>query len=295
MRHIIRTENDLSVFVNSLKTLTLGQMAGMFNKTLKHPEAKACVDRAIGNKAKNTISDRQARELAADLLGFENVHVMAAHFKGSDQVPMYQPWNVVFEYKGDNTSHMIAVPKDIHPSDLSVMELSAAIGADYNPFSGHDYVNLFDAFGEPVTLEEAYKHCDGVVKKPGMTLTFLREMCDVGNGEDMDVLLKDLCHGAFVGTEVELNMGSIEACDSNFEEELLALPQAEQATLLLRELEVSEAAEKAFAELGLDADQRFACSEGAEEVIVDFHRGYAGRRVDGDLVSAILFSRGAKK
>ena len=65
MRTLIRTESDLTVFVDGLKNLRLGQMASMFNKTIKHPEAKASVERAVGQKASKTITDRQARDLAA--------------------------------------------------------------------------------------------------------------------------------------------------------------------------------------------------------------------------------------
>lgn len=295
MRTLIRTQEDLSVFVGSLKTLSLGQLSGAFNKTLKHPEAKATVERAIGKKSDKTISDRQAQELAADLLGFENTHVMAAHFKKLTVEPLYQTWIVLFEYKGDATSYMIGVPEGINPRDLSASELSEVVGAEFNPFSGHDYYKVCQSYGEPLTLESAMSSCDGVVKNVDTTVTVLHDIAGVGVNDDPDDLLVDLLNCAHTGADVDLNMGAIDVCLNHSEVDLLSKSKDEQVNKFLLEMDVFESAIEAFESTGLDAEDRFSYRSGDEYVLVDMRRGYAGLFCEGELFSAVLFGAKIKK
>lgn len=289
MRTLIRSESDLSVFVDGLKSLTLGQMASMFNKTLKHPEAKASVDRAIGQKASKTITDRQARDLAAQLLGFENTHVMSAHYKNLNAETRYQPWNIVLEYKGDVVSYMVGVPEGVHPSELTKLELAAAVSSEYNPFSGHEYLEVFDLFGSPLSWEEASKSCDGIVRDRNIALTHLMNVTGVGVGENADVLLADLREGAFTSKYVDLNNGAIDDCTTHYEKELLEGPAEELARVLLSEMEVLETMER-FLELGGLKDGRFEYEEGLHYAVVDLNKGYSGFFFDGELQAGFLFS-----
>lgn len=289
MRTLIRTESDLSVFVDGLKALTLGQMASMFNKTLKHPEAKASVERAIGQKASKTITDRQARDLAANLLGFENAHVMSAHYKSLVGEKKYQPWNIIIEYKGDAVSYMVGIPEGLHPDDLTKPELAAAVSSDYNPFSGHEHLEVFDAFGAALSWEEARKACDGLVRDRGVALTHLMNVTGVGADEEPDVLLADLRVGCFNGRHVDLNCGAIDDCTTHYEKELLSEPEEKLIRVLLSEMEVPESMEEKLSAAAIKKG-RFECKQELHVAVVDLRKGYAGYFFDGELSAGFLFA-----
>lgn len=134
---LIQTQAQLDQFIQMLQSqITLSQLATMIDGVVKHPQIKADLGRAVGQKGDKTIRQSDARRLAACLLQFENEHVMAAHYKSKGGVLNYNPVTLCYDHRHGEDTLSIAVPSTLSHETLDFMDVIAQMDCDFDPLVG---------------------------------------------------------------------------------------------------------------------------------------------------------------
>lgn len=220
MRNLIKTQADLTTFMTAIDTI-----AGAVT---------------YGDK----LSDQGRNKLAAEALGFDSVDDMNAFYQDAESGNLFKAHHVIYDYKGEIQTFLIALPADVDPEDVAEVELMACMnGTDYNPANENQSVTLGDGLDIPMTLKDAEVACNGVLTREtiGTGVTFFSDMeVDFGNHTQLRLLMDELRSACLNGTFVDLGNGFVDTAKTQLETELYTKTEFVRAEAILREMEVPE-------------------------------------------------------
>lgn len=271
MRQLIRSPEDLNTFIASMDT----------------------VAKVASDSGPLTDSDRQM--MARQILGFSCVEDMFKHFNAPALSTLYQPWEVVNDYKGEMQSFMVALPVGVDPSSVAPVELMAAIGngTDFNPTNEYERLEIGNSFGDPLTYDKANEACAGVLTADylGTGLSQLQSICIEANTiAEVRDLLAEVRSGCEKGKFVDLNGQEVGDLSTDFEPSLWQKPDMEIVSFLMFVMEAPEEFVEMIGRHGFTTGTRsFSHNGKTHQLLIDLDEGVAFWSEEGQIQSALVF------
>ena len=141
LRDTIRTADQLDQLVSAIRsTLTLRTCADILGEKITDPAIQSVFDRLIGKNELGQMKDRAARALAGRMLGFDNEHTLAAHYKSEAAQPLYIYTVTCSTKHGTGPARFASKHTN---SDLGFIDYLGPAGIEFDPSNSDHEIHVF--------------------------------------------------------------------------------------------------------------------------------------------------------